>query len=151
MLSRIQRSGACLSIALAVGCGSSASPGDAATSAGGRGANGGAGGAGGSVTSISGAGGEAQCKAPGYPSHAPAIEIDEVDAVLRDPSGAPVPNLAVQVCGLDICVNGSTNALGKTTVTPRAKLLSPAFKYGDGFDFAKLAAPLVEWLMFATH
>ena len=65
-----------------------------------------------------------------------------MDAQLSDPSGNPVPNLLVQVCGLDICVNGTTNAAGKTSVAPGVKLESPAFKYGDGFGFAKLAAPL---------
>jgi hypothetical protein len=126
-----------LSAALAVGCGSSSPlPG---TSSGGSGGNGEGGSDG---TSTSGTGGVKACAAPGYPSHTPAIEIDEVNAQLSDPSGAPVPNLPVQVCGLDICLNGSTDAQGKAHVAPGAALLSPAFKYGDGFDFAKLAAKL---------
>jgi len=130
---------ACLSVALATGCGSSKPlPG---TSSGGSAGNG-AGSSG--DTSIGGGstGGVKVCEGPGYPSHSPAIEIDAVDAQLSDPSGAPVPDLAVQVCGLDICVNGSTDAQGKTRVAPGAALLSPAFKYGDGFEFAKLAAKL---------
>jgi len=134
---RISVFAACLSIALTAGCGSSNPlPG---ASSGGGGGNGG-----GSSGSMSGAGtgGVRACDGPGYPSHSPAIEIDEVNAQLSDPSGTPVPDLAVQVCGLDICLNGSTDAQGKTRVTPREALLSPAFKYGDGFEFAKLAAKL---------
>ena len=116
---RIQYSGACLSALLVVSCGSSAPLTDMAISA---------------PPSV--------CTAPGYASDSSAIEIDEVDAQLRDPSGASVPNLLVQVCGLDVCVNGTTNIAGKTSVTPQVTLLRPAFKYGDGFLYAKLAAPL---------
>ena len=117
LLSRIQLFGACLSAMLVVSCSSNTPP--------------------------SAAGGPpAVCTAPGYASDSPPIEIDEVDAQLHDPNGAPVPNLLVQVCGLDVCVNGTTNIAGKTSVTPHTTLLSPAFKYGDGFLFAKLAAPL---------
>jgi hypothetical protein len=137
LLPRISVSAACLSVALAAGCGSSNPlPG---TSSAGSSAAGGS-----SDTSVggTGAGGSQACAAPGYPSDSPAIEIDGVDAQLSDPSGTPVPDLAVQVCGLDICLNDSTDAQGKVRVTPRAALLSPAFKYGDGFEFAKLAAKL---------
>jgi hypothetical protein len=48
----------------------------------------------------------------------------------------------VQVCGINVCFNGMTNAAGKTVVAPDMSLSAPAFKYGDGFDYAKLAAPL---------
>lgn len=138
-LPRISVFAACLSVTLAVGCGSSNPlPG---TSTGGSGGNSG-GSSGDTSIGGTGTGGVKACAAPGYPSHSPAIEIDGVDAQLSDPSGAPVTDLAVQVCGLDICVNGSTDAQGNVRVTPRAALLSPAFKYGDGFEFAKLAAKL---------
>jgi hypothetical protein len=126
-----------LSLSYALGCSSSKPLTSTDTSsAGGTGGSGSEGGG-----SDAGAGGP-QCTAPGYPSNAPPTQIDEVDATLVDPSGKAVPNLLVQVCGLDVCVNGATNVAGKTSVTPGMTLLSPAFKYGDGFDFAKLAAPL---------
>ena len=121
--------GACLSTALLGGC-SSSKPLAEAGSGGASSASGGA------------TGGSATCAAPGYHTDAAATEIDEVDAQIDDPSGNAVPNLLVQVCGLDICVNGTSNGAGKTSVAPGVKLESPAFKYGDGFDFAKLAAAL---------
>ena len=53
-----------------------------------------------------------------------------------------MPNLLVQVCGINVCFNGTTNGAGKTSVAPTMTLDHPAFKYGDGFLFAKLAAAL---------
>ncbi len=140
VLSRIIVLSVCSGAFAALGCGSSAplpsaTGGAAGTSSGSSGTSGRSAGAG-------GAGPSPVCTAPGYPSDAPATEIDEVDAKIADPSGAAVPNLLVQVCGLDVCVNGTTNGTGTTAVTPQVKLLSPAFKYGDGFLFAKLAAKL---------
>ena len=84
----------------------------------------------------------AQCVAPGYQAQNTPVQIDEVDAKLLDMAGAPAPNVPVQVCGLDACFNGASNTVGQTVVTPRSTLLRAAFKYGDGFDFAKLAALL---------
>jgi hypothetical protein len=123
------------SAALALACSSSA-PLGAGTAAG-------SGGVAGGGPSSGGMGGEAlACVAPGYQSDSVATEIDEVDAKLVDATGAPVSDLMVQVCGLDACFNGSTNLVGQTDVAPGQTLLRPAFKYGDGFDFAKLAALL---------
>ena len=61
---------------------------------------------------------------------------------MQDPSGAAVANLPVQVCGLDQCFTGRSDSLGKTLVAPRTSLVAPAFKYGDGFEFAELAVSL---------
>jgi hypothetical protein len=84
----------------------------------------------------------AVCSAPGYHVDSAAVTIDQVDATLEDPSGAPVVNLPVQVCGINQCFTGSTNAAGKTSVAPHSALERPAFKYGDGFDFGELAVLL---------
>jgi len=116
---RIPTYRACLSAALAFGC-SSSQP----------------------LTADGAGGAPPACVAPGYHGQASTIQIDEVDARLLDPGGTPVPDLLVQVCGLDVCVNGTTNVAGKTSVAPNTTLLRPAFKYGDGFGFAKLAALL---------
>lgn len=123
--------GICLG-ALALGGCSSSQPLQSASTAGSGNA-----GSGGSAS-----GGAPSCTAPGYHTDAAPTQIDEVDAQVRDPSGNAVPNLLVQVCGLDVCVNGTTNSAGKTTVAPGVKLERPAFKYGDGFGYAKLAAAL---------
>jgi hypothetical protein len=82
------------------------------------------------------------CTAPGYASDSAAVTINEVDALLRDPSGKGVSDLPVQVCGTDQCFNYSSGKGGKTVAQPRSKLTQAAFKYGDGFDFAELAVPL---------
>ncbi|MEP7051925.1 MAG: hypothetical protein ABJB12_16290 [Pseudomonadota bacterium] len=82
------------------------------------------------------------CTAPGYSTDAAAVTINEVDALLADPAGKAVANLPVQVCGTDLCFNGTSGKDGKTVVQPHSKLTQAAFKYGDGFDFAELAAPL---------
>jgi len=46
------------------------------------------------------------------------------------------------VCGLNQCFVDATGENGTVDVTPHANLLRPAFKYGDGLDFAELAVPL---------
>lgn len=79
------------------------------------------------------------CNAPGYHVDSDPITIDRVEATLHDPSGAAAASLPVQVCGINQCFNGTTNAAGKTSVTPGSALERPAFKYGDGFEFAELA------------
>jgi hypothetical protein len=84
----------------------------------------------------------AVCSGTGSHGDSASVMIDQVDATLKDPSGAPVVNLPVQVCGINQCVNGSTNAAGKTSVAPHSAFERPAFKYGDGFDFGELAVLL---------
>jgi len=57
----------------------------------------------------------------------------------------PAADTVVQVCGLDICLSGSTNNAGKATVNGMGKSLkAPAFKYGDGVHYARLAIPLTQ-------
>ena len=96
------------------------------------------------ATASGGAGGETnvECAAPGFHVDGTAVTINHVSATLRDPSGAAVEDLAVQVCGLDQCFTGRTDASGKTNVVPQTSLKLPAFKYGDGFEFAELAVLL---------
>ncbi len=82
------------------------------------------------------------CTPPGYASQTAPVKIDEVDAVVQDAHLIGVPSLPVQVCGIDQCFNGSSGKDGKTVVTPHTSLTRPAFKYGDGFEYGELAAPL---------
>ena len=82
------------------------------------------------------------CTPPGYATQTAPVTITEVDALVQDPQAASLVDLPVQVCGLDQCFNGMSGNGGKTVVTPRTKLTSPAFKYGDGFEYAELAVPL---------
>jgi hypothetical protein len=80
--------------------------------------------------------------APGYATEVAAQRIGAVSATLLDTSGAPANDLLVQVCGLDLCVNGNTQPSGSASVSVQAQIKKPAFKYGTGTDFARLAFPL---------
>lgn len=84
----------------------------------------------------------AVCDAPGYHVDSDALSIERVQASVVDPSGAPAASLPVQVCGLNQCFNGMSSATGQVNVTPGASLELPAFKYGDGFDYAEFAVLL---------
>jgi hypothetical protein len=85
-----------------------------------------------------------QCTAPGYHVDTDAIEVDEVQAVLHDVNGAPVPNLPIQVCGTNTCTYDSSSAKGIVDTTQHAMLVLPAFKYGDGLELAELAVPITK-------
>ncbi len=132
--------GAWLCFALAPGC-SSSTPLRAGTA----GAGGGEPGNGGELASAGSDGSTpAVCKPPGYHVDAEPTAVGEIQAVIHDPRGGAVPMLPIQICGTDQCTYGMTSATGTVDVTPQTKLTLPAFKYGDGFDFAELAIQLVK-------
>lgn len=68
--------------------------------------------------------------------------VGMVNATVLDPMGAPVPMLLAQVCGLNLCINGTTGANGHVIVNVNTSLTQPAFKYGEGYTFARFAQPL---------
>jgi hypothetical protein len=84
----------------------------------------------------------AVCDAPRYQSEGEPVTLEQVKASVRLPSGEVAADLPVQVCGLDVCLLYDTNASGVLNVAPREPIVLPALKYGDGFDFVELAAPL---------
>jgi len=84
----------------------------------------------------------AVCEAPGYAVENESVTIERVSAFLRLPSGEPIADLPIQVCGLDLCNNYDSDANGKLVAEPRSSIERPALKYGDGFDFAELAVLL---------
>jgi hypothetical protein len=98
----------------------------------------------GAAAGASGAGNAEQCTPPGYHVDSDAIEVDEVQAVLHDPSGAAAANLPIQVCGTNTCTYGFSSDKGVVDSTEHAMLVLPAFKYGDGLDFAELAVPITQ-------
>jgi hypothetical protein len=82
---------------------------------------------------------------PGYrdesvtPGH-----LGGVRAVVLDADGAPVEEgLLVQVCGVNVgtnlCINGEVGANGAVSVAADFDFPKPAFKYGDGLLYGKLA------------
>lgn len=97
---------------------------------------------GGGAGASASAGAPPQCTAPGYHVDADALPLERVSASLVDPSGDPLPDLNVQVCGINECYTGASDRGGKVAVGVDQPLVLPAFKYGDGYDFAELAAPL---------
>jgi len=87
---------------------------------------------------------------PGYsddsvlPQH-----VGPVSARLLDTDGAPAAEgLLVQVCGVNVganvCVNGEVRADGLTSVPTDHDIPKPAFKYGDGLVYGKVALLLPE-------
>jgi hypothetical protein len=86
------------------------------------------------------------CEPPGYHAESEAIELGQVRATLSVPSGEAAADLPVQICGLNSCLplNADQNGVLNYTYRPKQEMFRPAFKYGDGFDYAELAAPLTE-------
>lgn len=75
--------------------------------------------------------------------NAPKVKIGTVSAKIVDLTGQPVPkDLSAQVCGTDICISGTTGALGAVTEMVNQTLVKPAFKYGDARTFAKMLIPV---------
>jgi hypothetical protein len=83
------------------------------------------------------------CPPPGVKGNGVAVNVGTVDATVLDPSDMPVPSLLAQVCGINICINGKTGANGHVIVNVNGQSLTqPAFKYGEGYTFARFAQPL---------
>lgn len=121
------------------GTGGSTSTGEMVTSAGGGTSTG-------TGSSASGTGGaSAACTGSDYSDpNAPKLKIGVVTAKIVDLQGMPVPaNLSAQTCGIDICITGTTNAMGAVTEQVNQTLVKPAFKYGDARTFAKMLVPVV--------
>jgi hypothetical protein len=120
--------------------GTAGSGGDTTSSAGGTGGTTGTAGTGGGT---GGSGGTpVECKGPGYGGNEQAVNIGTVSATVLDQNGDPVAQSPVQVCGTNLCLYGTTNDMGKVTVLVNKTLKAPAFKYGDGVVYAKLAVAL---------
>jgi hypothetical protein len=82
---------------------------------------------------------------PGYLDETiTAQHVGPVRAVIFDTESSPVDEgLLVQVCGVNvgsnICVNGEVTAAGRVEVATDNDIPKPAFKYGDGLAYGKLA------------
>ena len=86
----------------------------------------------------------ALCEPQDYHVESEAIQLEQVQAKLRVPSGEAAADLPVQVCGIDACLPFNADVSGVLNKRIQQKMLRPALKYGDGFDYAELAAPLTE-------
>jgi hypothetical protein len=79
---------------------------------------------------------------PGFGDGGTSVQVGSVSATVVDLGGAPIANVEVQACGLNIAYSGATSASGTTTLNVNAMLEQPMFKFGDALTYAKLAAPI---------
>ena len=108
---------------------------------------GGAGGTGGSTSSggTGGTGGVTETcpPGPGYGGDEKSLAVGAVSAKLLDQDGNPASGVPVFVCGTDICTApAKSGADGSASIPANQTLKAPAFKYGDGLEWAKLAQPV---------
>lgn len=110
--------------------------------------DGSAAGSGGSSSSGgSGGGGKApeRCPAGTNPSSDPnLVEVTTIVGQIVDEQGEPTDAGLVQVCGRDVCTQANVGANGKLSESVGDTRDTPAVKYGDGFDWAKLTTLLRE-------
>jgi hypothetical protein len=94
---------------------------------------GGAGGAGGS-------GNEPKRCPPGdnEPSAANLVEVGRITGQIVDEEGAPTSAGLVQICGKDVCTQADVGSSGRLSEDVGDVRDTPAVKYGDGFEWAKL-------------
>ncbi len=76
---------------------------------------------------------------PGYPTSAEQQLVGTVDAMLVDLEGTPRSDVMVQVCGLDVCISGMVMEGGLASTTVGSMMTLPAFKYGDGYKYGRVA------------
>jgi len=129
--------------ALACGGGDTGSGGS--TSTGGSGGTTSATGGAGGTSSTGGSGGDTGpvCPGPGYGGGEKSVDVGVVSSKLVDQNGSPAVGVSIFVCGIDICTMPDVSgADGDGTVPANMTLKAPAFKYGDGLDWAKFAQPV---------
>jgi hypothetical protein len=120
-------------------------PGSSSSSGGGEGGNGGGSTATStSSSSSSSSGGQAiECKETKVPGSGQSAKVGTVIANAVDTSGAPVQDVLVQLCGLNLCLGDTTNGAGYVNVNGNGfDIIQPAFKVGDGLIYARMLRPL---------
>jgi hypothetical protein len=83
-----------------------------------------------------------RCAGPGYAGTPEHVEFRHLSATVVDANGKPVPHLIAQACGTNLCLNGTTDGSGHVVIDANASETKPAFKYGDGVNYARFALPL---------
>ena len=115
-----------------------ATPGASGAAAGSSAGNGGDGGK---------AGGNASAACPAGTNPRSAVnplDVGVVSGQIVDENGDPTTGGLVQVCGTDICRNANVGDDGKFVEDVQGPINAPACKFGDGFEWAKLALPIDE-------
>jgi hypothetical protein len=131
-------------LGLSVACSSEKTPDE--PGAGGEASGGGTSNAGSTSSAGTGSGGkpaEPTCPKGTNPyGAAQPTALGSIDGQIVDEQGKPTSSGLVQICGRDICLKAEVGNNGKVAENPRRDLDTPAFKWGDGFEWAKLAQPL---------
>ncbi len=105
-------------------------------------------GSGGSAGSAATSGGKPGAGAGGCPagknppSAVDPITVGVVSGAIVDEQGEPTTAGLLQVCGTDICRNADVADSGKFADQVDGPINAPACKFGDGFEWAKLAVPI---------
>jgi hypothetical protein len=92
-----------------------------------------------------GAGGKAEPSCPKGTNPPGGVErtaLGSIDGQIVDEQGEPTSSGLVQICGRDICLKATVGSNGKLAEDVQQTLDAPACKWGDGFDWVKLAQPL---------
>lgn len=143
----------CAAMVGTVGCGDDGGGGGGSSNTGASGTGGGdtggagTGASGGAGTGATGTGGEGNVPTcdpgPGY-GEAPALQtINTVTGHVEDLDGNPVADISAQLCGLDICLYGTTNASGDVAIPGMNSMIDhPKFKIGDGKLYGRFAYPV---------
>lgn len=107
-----------------------------------------AGSGGSSANGGSGSGGKPalqRCPEGPSPGRAPnPVEVGAIVGQIVDEQGEPTSAGLVQVCGKDVCTQAEVGANGKLSESVGDTRDTPAVKYGDGFEWAKLTTLLAE-------
>jgi hypothetical protein len=82
------------------------------------------------------------CAAPGYADGTNPAPFAGLSATVVDESGNPAGRVTAQACGINLCLNGKTDARGYIAITERGSLKKAAFKYGGGQSYARFALAL---------
>jgi hypothetical protein len=90
------------------------------------------------------AGNAPECQPAGFDTLADSQYVGTVEGVVQDLDGNAPADLLVQVCGLDLCINAATDDAGFAAVTIGSDMKLPAFKYGDGLRYGKIALLLAQ-------
>lgn len=107
------------------------------------GSAGGGGSASGGGSSGSGGKGLERCPAGTNPSRDPnPVEVGAISGLIVDEQGEPTAAGLVQVCGRDVCTQANVGSNGRLSENVGDTRDTPAVKYGDGFEWAKLTTLL---------
>lgn len=93
------------------------------------------------ATSSTSSGGP-ECEGPGYAGGEMPLTVDSITADIVDLDGNPFAGEGTQLCGLDICLFGDTDATGHVIIPANKEMNTPAFKWGNGYTAARLALRL---------